>query len=148
MNARQLNRVLLILVASFMILGCGAGQAFFSTPTPYPTYTPPAPPRLSETVLVGQWEEYWGVGDRSDVTYHDVYEMTLGEEKEVQITCPDRPDYKFEKITFDGTTLNVRLDNEGFFIDYVLTFAEDQTLLTGTAKTKNDTYRVVWAKLK
>lgn len=148
MNAKQRNRVLLIVVASFVILGCGAGQAFFSTPTPYPTYTPPAPPRLPETVLVGQWEEYWGVGDHSDVAYHDVYEITLGGNKEIQITCPDRPDYEFKQITFDGAALSLRLDNSGFLIDYVLTFAEDQTLLTGTAETEKDTFRVVWAKLK
>jgi hypothetical protein len=112
--------------------------------SPAPSLVP-----LPRTAMVGQWEEYWGVGDNSDVTYNDIYDITLDSNDEIQMTVVESPQYKFRNIVFDGRNLSFQLDNNGFLIDYALTFGNDLSLLTGIAETSADKrFRIVWAKIK
>jgi hypothetical protein len=102
---------------------------------------------FGKEALVGQWKEYWGVGQVTDVDYNDIYIVSLGIDGGLVFACRNRPNYVFENSLFDGTNLSVTLDNNGFVIKYVLAISENGGILTGTATTVKDTYNIIWEKV-
>jgi hypothetical protein len=100
-------------------------------------------------MLEGRWEETWGVGDDTDVTYHDVYEISADPNGEITVVCPDRPEYVFEPGIFDGKTLEVSFVNGEYVVTYRMHFDESGSMMIGTAETNHGVLaRVVWAKLE
>lgn len=97
--------------------------------------------------VVGTWVETWGEPGNSDVDYHDVYELRV-ENHRLVITCPEKPMYTFERVTFDGKRLFVRLENSGVVIKYALDYERAVRRFRGSAATsRGNNVPIVWELL-
>ncbi|MCS6967123.1 MAG: hypothetical protein RMJ44_02315 [Cytophagales bacterium] len=101
--------------------------------------------------LVGTWKEEWGA---SDVTYRDVYQIAYLPNKQLIITCKDRPNYLVRKVHYNGNILQLEIEirdekyNTGSAnLYYQLRFVKDLQILTGTAiNHENKVIPVKWLK--
>jgi hypothetical protein len=108
----------------------------------------PAQAATGKEALVGRWKETWGVGQVTDVTYNDIYVITLGEDGKLSFSCEGRPNYSFGDVQFEDNVLKVTLDNNGFIIDYVMTLSADGNSFTGEATTPEDTFNILWERVQ
>jgi hypothetical protein len=103
--------------------------------------------KLPVTDLQGRWKEYW-IAKASDVAYNDVYKISVGKKGKIAINCPERPNYKFENIEFDGSKLQFTLNNSGNRLPYDLVVKKEGKLFVGSAiSTKGDKVTIRWEKL-
>lgn len=93
--------------------------------------------------ISGKWEETWGVGEQTNVNYADVYIITINKQGQASIVCPQRKNYVFEKIAFDGKKITTHLLIKDLkygagdaWVDYSLELQDDQKVFKGTAITK------------
>jgi hypothetical protein len=110
--------------------------------------TEAAPAATGKEALVGNWKETWGVGQVTDVTYNDIYTISLRADGELTMSCDGRPTYSFGDVLFEGNVLSVTLDNNGFIIDYVMTLSADGNSFTGKATTPKDTFNILWERIQ
>ncbi len=104
--------------------------------------------------LVGEWKEYWGVGQETNVDYNDISKIQLTTDNEIILKCTDRDNYLFDKILFDGNELSFRKENtidpnEKFYVYYKLKLSKDGKWLEGPINnSRNETNYVKWEKIK
>src|ERR1035437_5682453 len=87
--------------------------------------------------LIGEWKEYWGIGEETDVNYNSINKIQLNSDGNFVITRVTGNDYLFDKIVFDGTELSFREENtsdpnEKFFVYYKLKLINDAKWMEGS----------------
>lgn len=113
------------------------------------------PQKQDLAAISGRWEETWGVGGQTNVNYADVYIINIGKQGEPSIVCPQRKNYVFEKIAFDGKKITTHLIIKDLkygagdaWVDYSLELQDDQRTFKGTAITKAGKKAVIsWKKI-
>ncbi len=79
--------------------------------------------------IVGEWKEYWGVGQETDVTYSNTYEIQITAEGEIILKC--------------------KIPNEKFYIYYKMKLSSDGKWMEGPiSNSRNQTDYVKWEKIK
>lgn len=107
-----------------------------------------------KTKLIGEWKEYYGVGEETDVAYNNIYKIQLTTEGDIVITCLTRNNYLFDKILFDGNELSYRKENtiypnEKFYIYGRLKLNSNEKWLEGTVVNSRDkSSNIKWEKIK
>ncbi len=103
--------------------------------------------------LIGEWKEYCGVGQETDVDYSDTYKIQLTADNEIILSCTSRDNYLFDKILFDGNELSFRKENtidpnEKFYVYYKLKLSKDGEWMEGPiSNSRNQTDYVKWKKI-
>ena len=104
--------------------------------------------------LIGEWKEYWGVGQETDVTYNNIFKVQITTDGEIILKCTTKDNYLFDKVLFDGTELSFRKENtsdpnEKFFVYYKMKLSSDGKWMEGPINnSKNQTNFVKWEKIK
>jgi hypothetical protein len=110
--------------------------------------------RNAKLRLVGQWKETWGVGQKTDVDYQDVYVVALDAGGGLALTCPARQHYQFAALAQSGSqfsfTLEVRDDKYSTGpaqIRYQLKLRPDGRAMDGTATdAEGKKFNIRWDK--
>jgi hypothetical protein len=110
--------------------------------------------RNAKLRLVGQWKETWGVGQKTDVDYQDVYVVALDAGGGLALSCPARPHYRFAAVAQRGGqlgfTLEVRDDKYSTGpaqIKYLLKLRPDGQAMDGTATdAEGKKFNIRWDK--
>jgi hypothetical protein len=108
----------------------------------------PAQAATGKEVLAGSWKETWGIGQVTDVTYNDIYVITLGDDGKLSVSCEDRPNYSVGDVQFEDNVFKITLDNNGFIIYYSMILSADGNSFTGEATTLEDTFKVIWERVQ
>ena len=94
----------------------------------------------------GTWKETWAVGQESDVSYQDVYEVS-GKTKNLLIRCTSHANYKFENIRIKGRNIRFDLINDTYRLPYDLTLQPGNKTMKGKATgITNETVPILWEK--
>jgi hypothetical protein len=59
----------------------------------------------------GYWSETWGVGQETDVDYHDKYTIAKNTDGTREITCQSSEFYRFIDVKFDKDSLTFKIIN-------------------------------------
>jgi hypothetical protein len=106
--------------------------------------------------LSGEWEETWGVGEKTNVDYSDVYTITINSKGKPVINCPKRKNYQFEQTSFDGKKLlthliikDLKFDAGDSWVDYTMELEAGSNNFKGSALTKaGKKASILWKKVK
>ena len=107
-----------------------------------------------KTKIIGQWKEYYGIGEETDVDYNEIYKIRFGSEGDLMITCLSYDAYLFDNIVFDSEELSFRKENtsdpdEKFYIYGKLKLNSKGDWFEGTMKnSRGKTSHVKWEKIK
>jgi hypothetical protein len=123
-------------------------QSILPTDTPIPTViSRGVPVVLTPLTLIGEWKEYWGLNTNTDVTYNDIYIITVNGD-DIEMSSIGRS-YYFQNILLEENKFSFRLSNSGTTIDYRLTMDVDGKTLAGQAITNNGVIaEIIWEKIK
>lgn len=135
---RKFNTFILV-IATLLFVGCTALK----------------PQSQSAAVLTGKWEETWGVGEQTNVNYADVYIISVDKQGKASIVCPQRKNYVFEQVNFDGKKITTHLLIKDLkygagdaWVDYSLELQDDKKVFKGTALTKaGKKASIIWKKI-
>lgn len=61
--------------------------------------------------FVGKWSETWGVGQETDVAYHDKYTITRTADGAKEISCQSNEAYRFIDVVFEKMFLTFKIVN-------------------------------------
>jgi len=104
--------------------------------------------------LIGEWKEYYGIGEKTDVNYNNIYKIQLASEGDLIITCITRNNYLFDNIVFDSEELSFRKENtidpnEKFYVYGKLKLNSKGDWFEGTMKnSRGKTSHVKWEKIE
>lgn len=103
-----------------------------------------------QSELIGKWEEYYGVGQVTDVNYKDVFIITVNNENKIELRCETHPNYSFEKKLFDEVELSFEIHNDNYVLPMVLKFQESNySILEGyRINIHGEKRNVKWKKIK
>ncbi len=97
----------------------------------------------------GHWSETWGVGQKTDVTYHDQY--TIRRSSETPISCQTSEFYNFIDIKFEGDSLTFKIINTSGndTLPYYLRMDKKSKKLKGIAYSiRDEKTRIEWKRVK
>lgn len=103
--------------------------------------------------LIGEWKEYWGVGQETGVDYNDTIKIQLTSDNEIILKCTNKQNFLFDKILFDGNELSFRMENTSipdkkFYVYYKLKLSKDRKWMEGPiSNSRNQTNYVKWKKI-
>jgi len=109
--------------------------------------------RNAKLRFVADWKETWGIGQKTDVDYQDVYTISL-EGGALALNCAARKHYRFEALAQTGNnfvfTLVVRDDKYSTgpsATNYQLKLNSNGSAMDGTATDKDGKkFKVRWDK--
>ena len=99
---------------------------------------------------IGTWSETWGVGQESDVDYHDIYHITQNPGKKLMLTA-DKSEYRFIEVNFSRSDLTFKLINTtgNDTMPYVLHLEEGNDKITGYAYSiRKEKKNIAWDRVK
>lgn len=100
----------------------------------------------------GKWSETWGVGQKTDVTYHDQYTIRRGASSESdQITCQSSGHYRFIDIKFEADSLTFKIINTSGndTLPYYLRIDKKGKKMKGIAySVRNERTIIEWKRVK
>lgn len=98
--------------------------------------------------LLGKWKEYWGVGQKTDVEYNDIY-LVKKKGANYVIQCETHPEQTIENIKYKKGKLTFDLINNAKTIPYVLKMSKNGRELNGTAvSVRGETRKIRWTRLE
>ena len=97
--------------------------------------------------VAGVWSENWGTPGKTDVTYHDRYQVTQTMDGAVKVQILNRNQRIFDE-RFDGTVLTFKQRTDAFIVHYSLTLQQDGMSMVGTAVTPKKGYKIVWERMQ
>lgn len=95
--------------------------------------------------MTGKWQEYWGVPGKSDVNYHDIYDVTLDGD-DVEVKAEDHK-YPISKVSLADGVLRFSLTTS-FRVDYALRLSPGGKFMVGIATTPEDEYPIIWERTR
>lgn len=101
--------------------------------------------------IVGTWKETWGVGQDTDVNYHDIYIININIWNKVQISAPDRKTYKFQNISYENRRLKFELINTtgDYVMPYDLVLDKGGDKMVGKARSiKGKQVNIEWNRVR
>ncbi len=99
--------------------------------------------------IEGRWKEYWGIGEETDIRYHDIFIIYIDTEN-IYISCENRSNYTIRKIVLDEQELSFELFNklDDDIIPYALTIRPGVKRLDGFAlDVRGVETRIKWKKI-
>lgn len=99
---------------------------------------------------IGTWSETWGVGQKSDVDYHDIYHITKSKHGKPELTA-DKSEYRFIDVNFSRSDLTFKLINTtgNDTMPYVLHLDEGNDKITGYAYSiRKEKKNIEWDRVK
>ena len=102
-----------------------------------------------EPKIVGTWAEIWGrEGWEANVDYVDTVVVELDLEGKFQMHCTNKPNYVYDKISFDGKHFNFRMENSSgdddpFYVNYWMIMDKNPDELTGESKNTREDHNFV-----
>jgi hypothetical protein len=97
----------------------------------------------------GKWSETWGVGQETDIDYHDQY--TISKKSAAPITCQSSDSFIFIDVEFKKDSLTFKQINTtgNDTMPYYLRINKKGDLLKGIAySVRGERTNIEWAKVK
>lgn len=104
--------------------------------------------------LVGEWKEYYGIGEETDVTYNSIYRIEISKNDKLIIECSSDDHTVFDNIVFDGNELSFRKENTiqpnvKFYMYGKLKLKKNEKWMEGDViNSKNEKSHIKWEKIK
>lgn len=97
----------------------------------------------------GKWTETWGVGQKTDVNYHDRYTIAADSDGRREITCQSSDHFRFIDVVFDKDLLTFKMINMtgNDTLPYVLRLNKKSSKMIGTAiSVRGEKTNIEWAR--
>lgn len=134
--------IIFLFLLTIPLISCAGGGA---------SIKPDKDPLGPASPVIGVWKETFGVGQETDVTYNDVYEITYDNSTLIMINT-GRPYYsasgfKLEDGRFRFTLVNHVYPDHPFTMEYDLVLSPDKKTMTGHALTsKGFNANILWER--
>lgn len=99
----------------------------------------------------GYWSETWGVGQKTDVTYHDKYTIAKNADGVREISCQSSEYYRFIDVKFEKDSLTFKIINTSGMdtLPYYLRIDKKGKKLTGIAYSiRDERTNIEWVREK
>lgn len=99
----------------------------------------------------GFWSETWGVGQKTDVDYHDKYTISKNKDGAREITCQSSEHYRFIDVKFEKDSLTFKIINTSGMdtLPYYLQIDKKGNMMKGIAySVRDERTNIEWVREK
>lgn len=129
-----------------LVAACGGANP----PPAQPSTSPPtttAAAAAEQLTVVGSWREFWGVPGKSDVEYHDEYQVGYDGERPFVLPLNKEHADAINSVTIDGDNVDLVI-HTSFDVHYQLHLDRGGASMTGTATTPDKTVPIRWERIR